>query len=240
MHRPHLHRDSAHICGGTRPTSAVGLGSLCPHLRRDSAASAHICRRTRPTSAAGLGPHLRRDSAASAHICTGTRPTSAPGRYCRTGALRISGWADQLSGQTHGYKANSKRIVRSPAHTHAPARARALYMRMRMSPATTTHIAWHDGWRMQVNATVSTNESTIVLDFAITVRARHAAQHRCCNARNTTHSTRPARGVRSICIAQARNSTRGHATHLYGNLPTALPRNTQCDSPHAARLTRQR
>ena len=44
----------AHICAGTGltpPTSAPGLGSPRPHLRRDWAHPAHICAGTGPTRA---------------------------------------------------------------------------------------------------------------------------------------------------------------------------------------------
>ena len=60
-------------------TSALGLGSPRPHLRRDWARPSHICTGTglaAATSAPGLGsllPHLRQDWAHSCHICTGTR-----------------------------------------------------------------------------------------------------------------------------------------------------------------------
>ena len=81
----------AHICTGTRltaPTSAPGLGSPLPHLRRDWARPCHICTGTglaAATSASGPGspqPHLRRDWARPCHICAGTgltAATSAPG-----------------------------------------------------------------------------------------------------------------------------------------------------------------
>ena len=55
--------------GRTAATSAPGLGSPLPHLRRDWAHPCHICARTGltpATSAPGLGsprPHLRRDCA---------------------------------------------------------------------------------------------------------------------------------------------------------------------------------
>jgi hypothetical protein len=83
------------------PTSAPGLGSPNPHLRRDWAQPpCHICTRTGltpPASATGLGspprhlhqdwghpcPHLHRDWGHPTHICTrtGLTPlvTSAPG-----------------------------------------------------------------------------------------------------------------------------------------------------------------
>jgi hypothetical protein len=79
-----------HICAGTGltpATSAPGLGSSLPHLRRDWAHSCHICTGTGLTPAAsapGLGsppatslhppglasplPHLRRDWAHLGHI----------------------------------------------------------------------------------------------------------------------------------------------------------------------------
>jgi hypothetical protein len=65
--------------GLTAPTSAPGLGSPLPHLRRDWARPSHICAGTGlppPTSAPGLGsplPHLRRDWARPSHICAGAR-----------------------------------------------------------------------------------------------------------------------------------------------------------------------
>ncbi len=66
--------------GLTPPTSAPGLRSSCPHLRRDCARLAHIW--------AGIGarsrhtPHLHPDWAPPAHICPGTvrRRTSARAR----------------------------------------------------------------------------------------------------------------------------------------------------------------
>ncbi len=88
------------VHGLTPPTSAPGLGSTRPHLRRSRAYPAHICAwtgLTPPTSAPEPGlprphphqdrarpcPHLRRDYAHPAHIGTGTAlnpPTSAPPR----------------------------------------------------------------------------------------------------------------------------------------------------------------
>ena len=62
---PHLRRDSAHICAGTRPTSAPGLG---PHLHRDSA---HICAGTRPTSAPGRVARLIDTDSASLRAVVG-------------------------------------------------------------------------------------------------------------------------------------------------------------------------
>jgi hypothetical protein len=82
---------ACHICAGTglnSATSAPGLGSTLPHLRRDWAQLCHICTGTglnSATSAPGLGstlPHLRRDWAQLCHICAGTglnSATSAPG-----------------------------------------------------------------------------------------------------------------------------------------------------------------
>jgi hypothetical protein len=105
-------RDFRHTCAGTGltpATSAPGLGSPLPHLRRDWVHRCHICMGTAlplphlhwdwaypchtcagtgltpATPAPGLGPslpHLRRDWAYSCHTCAGTGPipaTSAPG-----------------------------------------------------------------------------------------------------------------------------------------------------------------
>jgi hypothetical protein len=83
---PVSRRHLRHICAGTGltpATSAPGLGSPPPHLRRDWTHSGHICTR------AGLAP---------AHICAGTSltpATSAPrlgavGLVCRLRSRRAS------------------------------------------------------------------------------------------------------------------------------------------------------
>jgi hypothetical protein len=87
-------------CTGLAPaTSAPGLGSPLPHLRRDWAHPSHIragTGLTPPTSAPGLGPslphlrrdwahpcpHLRRDWARPAHICAGAQDQLRSLLYC--------------------------------------------------------------------------------------------------------------------------------------------------------------
>ena len=82
----------------TGATSASGLGSAAPHLRRGWAHPAHICAGTGlapPTSAPGLGSphrHLHRDWAHTAHICTGTGLGAANGPVPVARCGRNPGW----------------------------------------------------------------------------------------------------------------------------------------------------
>ncbi len=78
-----MYLPARNICAGTGltpATSAPGLGSPPPHLRRDLAHPRHICAGTGltlPTSAPRLRsspPHLRRDCAHRCHVCTRAGP----------------------------------------------------------------------------------------------------------------------------------------------------------------------
>jgi hypothetical protein len=64
-------------------TSAAGLGSPLPHLRRDWARPCHICAGTGPTL-----PHLHRDWAHPCHICAGTDSAATGAGH----ALPLSCW----------------------------------------------------------------------------------------------------------------------------------------------------